>query len=59
MKTKPLVKVKPKKRIKRPREHRFDCKVNADLFRQANVSRKETWPDLVESLFRLVISGDL
>lgn len=34
------------------REHRFDCKVNNDLFRRANVARAAaglTWPAVVEA----------
>ncbi len=53
-----MKKVKPKK-IKNAREHRFDCKVNAELFKQANAKRSKTWPELVETLFSLVVAGDL
>ncbi len=53
-----IKKVKPKK-IKQTREHRFDCKVDAELFKRANAARKDTWPVLVETLFSLVIAGDI
>lgn len=38
------------------REHRFDCKVNKALFLAANQHRKDTWPNLVEKLFRKILS---
>ncbi len=46
---------KKAKRIRVKRTHRFDCKVDAQLFRDANAARSETWPNLLEGLFRDII----
>ncbi len=53
-----LPKKKPtkRKRLKGDRTQRFDCKVNAELFKMANAMRLRSWPDLVEAMFKKVIN---
>lgn len=44
-------------RIKVERTHRFDCKVNKELFDAANAVRATTWPVLVERMLREVVAA--